>query len=202
MGPRVRDTQLSGNRSEPPMKRTLDSFIHWALRDADLHNRPRMIPTYTVHALGKNRTIGSAVESIVHDLITLANRYRQAWRLQRSVESASENDVESDGQHFDEFEDRTFPVLTGFLICGPVVGIITLNSDPTTRRKLDPEASARLIARFDFSEPGQDVWNALAVAIAVIRMRKTTLQLAQEGLGEPMWETDGLSAVMRRDEDA
>ncbi|KMU78808.1 hypothetical protein CISG_01848 [Coccidioides immitis RMSCC 3703] len=63
----------------------------------------------------------------------------------------------------------------------PILSTVTTrdmrNSDPTARPALDPETSARFIAKLDFSEPGQDVWNSLAIAISVVWMRNRMLQL-------------------------
>lgn len=184
------------------MERLLESYIHWALRDADLQNRTRMIPTYVVKARCKNASTDSTVQSIVRGLIGLANRYRRVWRQRCSGEPASEDTSSFAGQRRERFDDSRFPILTGFLICGPALGIITLDSNPVKTPVLDPESSARLIAQFNFSEPSQDVWNALAVAIVVIQVRKMILQVLQENAEGLMWETDGSNTKTGVDEDA
>ena len=76
-----------------------------------------------------------------------------------------------------------------------------MDSDPKVYPLLDSASNGKFIAQFDFAEFGQDVWNALAVAITVIRMRKTILQLEEEGNGEPMWMADDQVAPDSPDKD-
>jgi hypothetical protein len=133
-------------------------------------------------------------------LFTLANRYRDAWRLTPSIEIGHQNNSGGDESHT-QYANRSFPVLTGFLICGPLVAVITMDSDPKVYPLLDSASNGKFIAQFDFSESGQDVWNALAVAITVTRIRKTIIQLEEEGNGEPMSVTDDQLAANLPDED-
>lgn len=149
------------------------------MKDAYLHNRPNVIPLYAIYGLRRHRSTKEALEILNKRLMSLANRYRESWKLTPSVEVGFES-----GQRYAE---RTFPVLTGFLICESIVALITLNSDPGSCPAPESNAKPRLIGKFDFGDRADDVWNALALAIAVIRVRKTMLQLEEEGEGEPMW---------------
>ncbi|EHA18914.1 hypothetical protein ASPNIDRAFT_187336, partial [Aspergillus niger ATCC 1015] len=78
-------------------------------------------------------------------------------------------------------EDTKFPLLTGFIICGPIVAILTHSTDP--REIGNGEEDGRFISQFDLSERGQDVWNSLAIAITVMHVRRTMLSLAHQGKG-------------------
>ncbi|EEP80407.1 predicted protein [Uncinocarpus reesii 1704] len=183
IGPRVRDRQLSRLRFEPVLKRILGAYVHWALWDCNLHNHSRIMPYYIIYALGQNESVDSGVKQIINELMALAKQHQSTWSRTRRI------DPESDKvrDHYDK--DHAFPVLTGFLICGSIVAIITLDSNPRILSVMDPQTSAKFIAKFDFSEPGQDVWNSLAVAIAVLRMRKTMLQLDLEHRVDAVLET-------------
>ncbi|KAK2737542.1 hypothetical protein FQN57_007477 [Myotisia sp. PD_48] len=186
MGGRVRDRLLCQLRPEPFIQHCLRKYTRWTFQDANLHNRLHLIPPYAIHSIQPGQTTRMAVDAINSRLIDLANYFRSSWRLNSSVEI----DPNAQWNHSDaipQYQDRTYPVLTGFLICGPMVALITLDSDPKTCPVLDSTTSGRLIARFDFSEYGLDVWNSLAVAIAVVRLRNTILTCEKEGRGDPMW---------------
>ncbi|EAS28000.3 uncharacterized protein CIMG_09204 [Coccidioides immitis RS] len=177
IGPRaVRDRQLCHLRPELAVKRILDSYIRWALWDADILHRWCLIPLYTVYALREKQSVSSGVKFTIRNLISMTNRYRTTQRLKQNAQARA-NIINSHNQGYEKYG---FPVLTGFLICGSIVAIITLDSDPTARPALDPETSARFIAKLDFSEPGQDVWNSLAIAISVVWMRNRMLQLGSK----------------------
>ena len=197
----MRDRQLSRLRPEPVIQRALEQYIQWALRDAGLHNRPRAIPVYTVYSLRKSQSTRQAVHVSNRRLVTLSTRYRDAWRLTPSIESGQPN-YGNENESYTQYTNRTFPVLTGFLICGPLVVVITMDSDPRIYPVLDSASSGKFIAQFDFSEFGQDVWNALAVAITVIRIRKTLIRLEEESNGDPMWVADDRLATHMTEEDA
>ena len=153
------------------------------MKDAGLHNRPNVIPLYVIYGARAHQSTKETLEVLSARLAALATRYQESWKLAPSIETEYE-DTGNSGQ---QYADRTFPVLTGFLICGTIVALITLNSDPKACPTPEFEAKPRLIGKFDFGERGDDVWNALALAIAVNRVRKTMLHLEEEGQGEVMW---------------
>ena len=154
------------------------------MKDAGLHNRPNAIPLYVIYGVRAHQSTKEALEALNERLAALATRYQDSWKLAPSIETECE---ENAGSFKQQYADRTFPVLTGFLICGTIVALITLNSDPRSCPAPEFEAKPRLVGKFDFGERGDDVWNALALAITVIRVRKTMLQLEEEGEGESMW---------------
>lgn len=183
----MRDRALSGFRPEPAIGRYVANYIKWALRDANLHNRPNYIPTYAMYALRGSQNSRCALEILNRRLVTLANRYREAWRLKLSVEDVSEPGTGGENAAASRYLDRKFPIITGFLICGPMIAVLTLNSDPADNPDLPPDAAGKFISQFDFSRGGQDVWNALAIAISVIRLRKNMLELIEDCPDDPMW---------------
>ena len=183
----MRDRVLAGLRAEPTIGRYVNNYIKWALTDADVDNRPNSIPTYTIYALRGSQKPRDGISILNRRLVTLANRYRQAWRLEPSVENNSEFPVDDEKELATRYLDRQFPVITGFLICGPMIALMTLNSDPAVEPVFASNASGKFISQFDFSEGGQDVWNALAIAMTVMRLRKTIMELVEDGAGDPMW---------------
>ncbi|EGE05621.1 hypothetical protein TEQG_04630 [Trichophyton equinum CBS 127.97] len=190
LGGRVRDRITCHLPPEKVIKQYLCTYLQWTLRDIDMQKRPRFTPPYSVYTLKPNQITRDAVNIMNSKLVAVAKDYQNAWRLTPSIESDN-----GTGDHFEacpQYQDRTFPVITGYLICGPVVVLMTLDSDPETFSTLDAKISGRLMSRFDFSEYGQDVWNALAIAIAAARMRKTIAQCEQEGTGDLMWMADSV----------
>lgn len=74
---------------------------------------------------------------------------------------------------------RFFPLLVGFVICGPIVAILTLDTDPLSPKDFsDSEIGSKFISQFDVGEHGQDVWTSLAVAITTMHIRHTMVRLA------------------------
>lgn len=190
IGNRVRDRALSGFRPEAVIGRYVDNYIKWALRDANIHNRPNSIPLYAMYAMRGSRSSQHALNTVNRRLVTLANQYREAWRLRPSIEDVSENTIGDENAPGPCYIERKFPIITGFLICGPIIAVLTLNSDPVANPDLPPDASGKLISKFDFTQGGQDVWNALAIAISVIRLRKNYLELIEDCPEDPMWTVD------------
>ncbi|KLJ05836.1 hypothetical protein EMPG_10723 [Blastomyces silverae] len=196
LGSQVRDRQSVYLRPEPVIRRGITGYIKWALYDSNLLNRPNAIPIYAIYSLKPSESTRDALQTLNQRLVMLANRYREAWRLAPSIETSfneKNNDTENNenGQcdSINQYTSRSFPVITGFLICGPIVALLTLNSDPKVHPVLDSMFSAKFISQFDFGEISQDVWNSFAVAIAVVRMRRTMAQLEAEGKGDVMWMT-------------
>ncbi|OJD22114.1 hypothetical protein ACJ73_06544 [Blastomyces percursus] len=194
LGSQVRDRQSVYIRPEPVIRRAIAGYIKWALYDSNLLNRPNAIPVYTIYSLKPSESTRDALQTLNQRLVMLANLYREAWRLTPSVETSfneENNDTENNesGQcgGIEQYATRSFPVITGFLICGPIVALLTLSSDPKMHPVLDSMFSAKFISQFDFGEIAQDVWNSFAIAIAVVRMRKTMAQLEAEGEGDVMW---------------
>lgn len=202
LGNRVRDRYLVGRRAEPVMRRPLEDYINWALRDARLHNRPYTIPVYAITTHKPGRKLPYVLEKITTKLRKLSARYRQVYSVRPSIEPGSQlHDAVSatpgsNASTETHAANRKFPVLTGFVITGALVVIVTLDSNPTVNPSLD-DSKVRYIASFDFSEDGMDVWNAFAVAITVMRIRKTMLELETRAKeeGDPLWEEEVVDSL-------
>lgn len=195
MGTKIRDRALSGHklRPEPVLKRTARKYISWALADVGLHptQRPNAIPVHSLVTMRRGETTQATISIISEKLHTLAQRYRTVYGVRESIELRDPASISSEDM---TSEDSHLPVLTGLMICSSLIAVVTLNSATQSlarvrstgnhRQSLQQakdESGVRFIATFDFSEDGMDVWNALAIAICVMRIRKTMLELCERG---------------------
>lgn len=206
MGSRIRDRALSRDRlpTEPVMARALRDYVSWALADVGVHpkQRPNAIPVHVIAALKRGQTTQDTITTISDKLHSLAQRYQSVYGIQPSIESRDSASTSSASNS--ETTNPNLPTLIGFMICSSLVVVVTLNSATSSSstplelhndRHASPaasvtnnnttgsknEANLRFIATFDFSEDGMDVWNALAMAICVMRVRKTMLELCERG---------------------
>ncbi|KAI1935153.1 hypothetical protein LOZ66_005459 [Ophidiomyces ophidiicola] len=171
LGPRSRDRQRFNLQPEPILRRILKSYIRWGLRDANLYKEPQKAPFHTIYTVKQFQSVKTAVRLVVDDLIALGDRHRRSWTMSQTDKNNSKYESPYD---YNKHGKKNLPILTGFLICGCTLSVITLDLNPGN---LNDAKSARFIAQFDFSEPDQDVWNSLAVAIAVVLMRNAMLRL-------------------------
>lgn len=200
MGKRIRDRKLAspGLRSEPIITSTVSSYIDWALTDAKVHYNQRRgaLPVHVIATLHKGQTTHQAITAITTQLHDLAAQHRRANNIHDSVE-APDRDITptSDATNVLEDDDH-LPILTGMMICSSLVVIFTLNahtvspasfSSPETGTDARDSSGLRFIATFDFSEGAMDVWNALAMAIVAMHIRK--MMALQYELAEKRGET-------------
>lgn len=194
LGGHVRDCNILKSSPEVKIKRAIKKYIRWALHDADLQVEPGAIPVHAIHAQKRGETIVAAVTRLNLRLVSLSKRYHDALGVSRSekrnttshgalqdpiVEIKQEPNINTSPNPL-----RKFPLLVGFVICGPIVAILTLNTDPLSPRdRGEGTTSSKFISQFDVGEPGQDVWTSLAVAITVIHIRQTMIELASDGEG-------------------
>ncbi|KAL5364109.1 hypothetical protein BJX96DRAFT_168027 [Aspergillus floccosus] len=181
LGGRVRDCNVTRIRPETLIKRYVVKYIRWAFRDAKIHIARHSIPVHAIYDQKKGESTLSAVKKLNQRLQRLARRYR------RSLNSASAgvppSPQTSEGSRSASGISDThpeYPLLTGFVICGPIIAILTLSTAPSSAAQ---DSDSKFISQFDLSERGQDVWNSLAIAITVMHIRRTMMHLAQESLG-------------------
>ncbi len=222
----VRDRYLLGLRCEPSIKRTLRQFIAWALLDAGVHptQRPKAIPVHALATKQRGETTQDVLKRMSKKLYKLARRYQDAHCVRQSIEPSihlstpPNSDEACFGESASGYDDAHMPTLIGLMIASSVVAIVTLDSRSTPPESLprrdgskrhsssqsrvsstyEESFGLRFIEKFDFStHDGYDVWDGLAMAICVMRIRKTMLQLCeraetegqagQGGLWERVW---------------
>ncbi|KAL4931519.1 uncharacterized protein BDV17DRAFT_238958 [Aspergillus undulatus] len=163
----VRDCGFVGRRPEIVIKQTIVKYIRWALFDVDLEIGRESTPIHIIHAQRKHETVHHALERLNKRLKKLAIRHQAAL---------AETFGTSIGDPEGKYEP---PLLIGFLICGPVVAIVTFDLELMKGTPEDEELDGKFFSQFDFSERGQDLWNSLAVAIVVMHIRNMMVQLSQ-----------------------
>ncbi|RAL00905.1 uncharacterized protein BO80DRAFT_464990 [Aspergillus ibericus CBS 121593] len=173
VGGRVRDCEIHRKKPEPLIKQAITNYIRWALFDANLHTAKDAVPVHVIYAQKKGESTLKAVQKMNEKLRKLVRRHHEALGVTSNADS-----LESDEQNQKSTATK-FPLLVGFIICGPIVAILTHSTDPEEIG--DGELQGRFMGQFDLSERGQDVWNSLAIAITVMSVRRTMLSLAEEG---------------------
>ncbi len=166
---RVRDCSIVEKRPEALIKQTIRKYIRWALYDVNLEISPESIPIHAIHAQREKETVRQALERLNKRLKKLAVRHRTA------LEAASEEQCITT-----EMKQIEAPLLIGFLICGPVVALMTYDLDLA---KDDEDVDGKFFSQFDFAERGQDLWNSLSIAIVVMHIRNTMVRLTENSYG-------------------
>jgi hypothetical protein len=161
----VRDCSIVEKNPETLIKQTISRYIRWALYDANLEINRASMPIHVLHAQKKNESVRDALERLNRRLKKLALRHRMAL-------AAS-----------DTLNNNKLPLLIGFLICGPVVALMTFDLNLIKGTPEDDEMNGKFFSQFDFSEKGQDVWNSLSIAIVVMHIRSSMVRLARSGYG-------------------
>ncbi|GLA52886.1 hypothetical protein AnigIFM63604_009966 [Aspergillus niger] len=172
VGGRVRDCDILHQQPEPLIKQAIQKYIHWALFDVELDTMQDALPVHVIYAQKKDEKTIKAVRKMNTKLQKLTRQHQE--ELGVAINNAPDKEAKL-------LEDTKFPLLTGFIICGPIVAILTHSTDP--REIGNGEEDGRFISQFDLSERGQDVWNSLAIAITVMHVRRTMLSLAHQGKG-------------------
>lgn len=170
---RVRDCSIVEKRPEPLIKQTIQKYIRWALYDVNLEISPGSIPIHAIHAQREKESVRQALERLNKRLKKLAVRHQTA--LQEAIGAPGEE--LSPTTELNQIEE---PLLIGFLICGPVVALMTYDLELS---KDDEEPDGKFFLQFDFAERGQDVWNSLSIAIVAMHIRNTMIQLAENNYG-------------------
>ncbi|KAE8350620.1 hypothetical protein BDV28DRAFT_35650 [Aspergillus coremiiformis] len=181
LGGRVRDCRVIKKGPEILIKTTIMQYIRWALCDTNLDAKPDAIPVYVIYAQKKGEATLDAVKKLNGRLQLLASRYRKALNMTAPDEDQNSTSLQPN-RNDDGSTDALLPhpLLIGFIICGPILAILTLGTEPPSAPE---DTDSKFISQFDFEDIGHDVWNSLAVAIAVMKIRKTMMRLSNEGLG-------------------
>ena len=202
LGMRVRDRAFSLQRlpTEPVIRRKLRQYISWALTDVGLHpcQRPNAIPVHVIATRKRGQSTQTTLKTMTRRLHKLASRYQNVYGVRESTENSDSSSTLSNNSN----DDSCLPILTGFMICSSLVIVMTFNPRTNLAQPPQPgtsipspnsirpggsprgtkeESGPRFIATFDFSDRRMDVWHALAIAICVMRARKTMQELCMRG---------------------
>ena len=178
---RVRDCKLLEVHPQDVIKKAIRRYLRWAIADAGLKKRPGAKRVYTIVTQwrdkdGKTEDTLNTVKKVLNKLDECAIEHKRLY---------------------ENTPDPYWPTLVGFCLCGPIVTILSIDTDPKSATwKEENACRAKYMGQFDMSEDDQDVWNSLALAIAVIHIRQTMTRLADHYPGK-----DGV-AQRRRPGDA
>ena len=177
----MRDSRILKKDPETLIKTTINRYFRWALRDTGIHTKPDAIPVHVIYAQKKGETTLDAVKKLNRRLQVLSSRHREALSVAALDGGHGSTNLQPNGEG-DGYSGPSpiYPLLIGFIICGPIIAILTLGTDFLTTTK---DIDSKYICQFDLEDEGHDVWNSLAVAIAVMKIRKTMIQLADNGVG-------------------
>lgn len=145
---------LEGN-PERSIQKSIQKYIRWALDDAHVRIQPTTIPVYMIYSKKRNEGAKATFPRAFKDLEDLATTWRS------HIPSSSEPTV--------------WPSVMGFVICGPVLSVVTLDCNPNPSTK---GQGIRLLGQFDLSDLNHDVWNTLALAISVMHIKRTITKIS------------------------
>lgn len=138
------------------IKRSIEKYLRWALADARIRVQSGTIPVYAIHCKKEKEASKDAFDKVARRLLKLSD----VWRSQLSASQ----------------REGVWPALIGLVVCGPVLSAITLDTNPKPQTSTE---GIKFLGHFDLSDFDNDVWNTLAVAIAVMHIKRTMKKLAQ-----------------------
>ena len=150
---------------EPQMvtAKAVKKYLRWAMDDRGLKTSPGTIPVHAIHVQKPGQSALECLTQLTRKLERLALRFQEA--------------IKDPQFHY-------WPTLVGFSLCGPVMTLVSLDSDPLASAwNGEADTPVKIIGDFDLTDQDEDVWNSLAVAICVIHTRDTMAQLASLNLG-------------------
>lgn len=163
VGATVRDCRHLLKEPQMGTRKAIDRYLRWAIADGGLRSSPETIRVYATQVQGPGQTALVCLTQLTAKLENTAKRFHKT--LSKS-------------------SDPWWPTLVGFALCGPVMTLVSLDTDvgssAWTGGKRTP---VKIIGHFDLAERDEDVWNVLAIAIAIIHIRDTMARLASVNAG-------------------
>lgn len=158
---RVRDCRLLTVRPQDVVKKAIRRYLRWAITDAGLKKKRKTAAVHKIVVQGREENTLQVVQRVIARLERLAKKHQDMYSRTK---------------------DPYWPTLVAFCLCGPIVTILSVDTDPesATWEEGNSNYHAKYMGQFDMSEDDQDVWNSLALAIAVIHIRRTMTRLADQ----------------------
>lgn len=226
LGHHVRD-QLQGGLKLFKIQRTIkmgiEAYVMWALNDADLYAHAATIPVHHIARRRPKETTVDAITALADKMYGLLARHQRAFETtsptairsptpqgpthespgRSAIPSSSPVKDAEEPQILDDSQGRLPPVIIGFLVVGPTATVFTLNARNADAAVAgDPTRGIHMLGRFNFTESRFDVWNALALALAVCHLRTALLAVAKPTAteGESRLLHGTLAGYLGRDE--
>ena len=153
---------LQNQRPEPPLKKAIERYRRWSIRDAKLQRRP-YIDLIAITAAEPGESVQSVVNRMTKRFHSLAKQWRNFLRHPDCKETDAEQKY-----------TRRLPTLYGFMIKYSVVAVVTYDSRSWS-------LPVRTLVTLNHQEDGHDVWHSLAISTVCCRARNHLLQLEKEG---------------------
>ncbi|KAJ5945817.1 hypothetical protein N7454_002656 [Penicillium verhagenii] len=159
---RVRDCSFLLVEPQFFVGKTIRQYLHWAIDDAGLKTTRQTIPVHCICPQIPGEEIFATIMRCSQKLERLAKRHQNAH----------------------DSDAKFWPTMLGFVIAGPIVCLLSLDTDPNSEvwsnyDSTGEESPAKFLTQFDLSEREQDVWNSLALAICVLHLRDTLIELTR-----------------------
>lgn len=166
LGPRIRDKVVCRLRPDKLVKKEIETYLHWARRDADI---PVLQDDILVIETGPaDADINTLEQNLLNRLLARYTYFRELLP-----------------------PDQYVPTLFGVIVSHTLVGIVSYRPPwqtdlddavtPSKRwfRATTPGArgSLRSVGVFDFGQQGYDVWNAIALGMLVIQCRNIAIRI-------------------------
>ena len=174
----VRDRVLMNGRVTPEeqTRRMLTEYIKWAEADAGLDHRTR-IPMLEIEAQPTSVPVPKIQENARRRLALLAAQYKEAFRVKKSIEPTYSPISQTSRASKSTVLSYPVPTLYAIIASHTLIALVAYKPEDE-----DPEIKS--VAFFDMNSKGYDVWNALALAIAVCHVRNVQMRIAEEtGIG-------------------
>ncbi|KAJ6184562.1 hypothetical protein N7519_005863 [Penicillium mononematosum] len=139
------------------IKKSIEKYLRWALTDAGVRVQPDTPPVHVIYCKHQDEEPKEAFSKVAKALESLLN----TWQGQLAAPH--------DGE-------EGWPALIGFVLCGPVLSVICLDTNPHPQTITQ---GIKFLGHFDLSDFDQDVWNTLAIAILVMHIKRAVAKLAK-----------------------
>jgi len=157
---------------EHHIHRSVKKYNQWATKDSDVSHIWKDLSLFETVTCDKFTSSHIAEQRMVRKLGKLHNRWNEAFDTYDKENSSDPNHVAA---------PEETPTLYGVIASHTVMAFVSY----VAATEANAKASLRMIAMFDFSEEGYDVWNSLAIAIFIVHCRNRMKQL-KEFLPEPV----------------
>lgn len=139
------------------IKKSIEKYLRWALSDAGVRVQPDTPPVHIIHCQNQDEEPKEAFNKVAKALAKLSNTWQSLLAIPNDNEAV-------------------WPALMGLVLCGPVLSVISLDTNPHPQTLTQ---GIKFLGHFDLSDFDNDVWNTLAVAIIVMHIKRTVTKLAK-----------------------
>ncbi|KAL8731633.1 MAG: hypothetical protein Q9166_003321 [cf. Caloplaca sp. 2 TL-2023] len=170
LGSRVRDKVVCGLRSEPAMRRELNEYYKWTIKDAGL-SRLNHIPLLTICTASPNESVDCIVGRITDQLQDYGRQYRHLFSAKDPETGELVKDPETGSNKY----IMDLPTLYGIIIYQNVATVVTYDSRY-------PKKGVQLMNTNNFVDGDEDVWHAFSMAITMVKARDDLIRLMEDGV--------------------